>query len=95
MKAIGNYVVFRVQKKEEKKTKSGIIVAQTGESLTTNSGDKVGTLTDFIVEDIGSGVELSLQKGDKCIINLWQSQLFEDDEIEYAVVPDKEIKVVL
>lgn len=95
MKAIGNYVVFKVQKKEEKKTKSGLIMVQTGESLTTNSGDKVGTLTDFIVEDVGPNVELNLQKGDRCIINLWQSQLFEDDEVEYAVVPDKEIKVVL
>lgn len=95
MKALGDYVIFKVQKKEEKRTKSGIIVAQTGESLTTNSGDKVGTLTDFIVEDVGPDVEIAIQKGDKCIINLWQAQLFEDDEKEYAVIPYKEIKAIV
>lgn len=95
MRACGDYIIFKVVKKEEKRTKSGIIVASTGESLTTNSGDKVGTLTDFIVEDVGPGVEIAIQKGDKCIINLWQCQLFEDDEKEYAVAPAKEVKVVL
>lgn len=95
MKALGSYVIFRVQKKEEKKTKSGIIVAQTGESLTTNSGDKIGSLTSFFVEDIGPEVEIAIQKGDECIINLWQAQLFENDEQEYAVVPVKEIKAVI
>lgn len=95
MKALGDYIIFKVVKKEEKRTKSGIIVAQTGESLTTNSGDKVGTLTDFIVEDVGKDVAIDVKKGDRCIINLWQAQLFEEDEVEYAVVPEREIKAVL
>lgn len=95
MKAIGDYVIFRVVKREEKKTKSGIVMIQTGESVTTNSGDRVGTLTDFIVEDVGQDVSLDIKKGDRCILNMWQCQLFEEDEVEYAVVPAKEIKAVL
>lgn len=95
MRAVGDYVVFRVQKKEEKTTKSGIVMLQSNEGVTTNSGDKLGTATDFIVESIGPGVEIALQVGDKCVVNLWQAQLFEENEKEYAVLPVKEIKVIL
>lgn len=97
MKALSNFVVLRVEKKADtKSTKSGIIVPRTGETVTTNSGDKVGTTSSFIVESIGKDVKADISKGDVVIVNPWTTQLFEDAEDNtFAVVPENEIKVVL
>lgn len=95
MKALGNFVVVELVKVEDKITKAGIIVAQSNESYTTNSGDKVGVAHKNIVADIGSGVTISVQKGDEVIVNPWALQLFEVDDKTYGVVPQEEVKVVL
>lgn len=95
MKALGNFVVVEIQKIENKVTKAGIIVAQTNESYTTNSGDKVGVAHKNVVTDIGSSVTISVQKGDEVIVNPWALQLFEVDDKTYGVVPQEEVKVVL
>ena len=95
MKALGHFIVVEIQKVENKVTKAGIIVAQSGESYTTNSGDKVGVAHKNIVADIGSAVTISVQKGDEVIVNPWALQLFEVDDKTYGVVPDEEVKVVL
>lgn len=95
MKALGNFVVVELVKVEDKITKAGIIVAQSNESYTTNSGDKVGVAHKNIVADIGSAVTISVQKGDEVIVNPWALQLFEVDDKTYGVVPAEEVKVVL
>ena len=96
MQAINTFVVLRVEKKAQKTTKAGIIVPMTGETVTTNSGDKVGTTSSFIVESIGKDVKADIKKGDVVIVNPWATQLFEDAEDNtFAVVPENEIKVVL
>lgn len=95
MKALGNFVVVELVKVEDKITKAGIIVAQSNESYTTNSGDKVGVAHKNIVADIGSAVTISVQKGDEVIVNPWALQLFEVDDKTYGVVPQEEVKVVL
>lgn len=95
MKALGNFIVVELVKVEDKITKAGIIVAQTNESFTTNSGDKVGVAHKNIVADIGSAVTISVQKGDEVIVNPWALQLFEVDDKTYGVVPAEEVKVVL
>lgn len=95
MKALGHFIVVEIQKVENKVTKSGIIVAQTNESYTTNSGDKVGVAHKNIVADIGSAVTISVKKGDEVIVNPWALQLFEVDDKTYGVVPEEEVKVVL
>lgn len=95
MKALGKFVVVEIQKIENKVTKAGIIVAQTNESYTTNSGDKVGVAHKNVVTDIGSSVTISVQKGDEVIVNPWALQLFEVDDKTFGVVPEEEIKVVL
>lgn len=95
MKAIGHYVIVSIEKEKEKKTKSGIVMLADSQQSTTNSGDKIGTNSIYKVYDIGSQVELSLQKDDEVILNPWEVQLFEKDEKTYAVVPDLAIKVVL
>ena len=95
MKALGNFIVVELVKVEDKITKAGIIVAQSNESYTTNSGDKVGVAHKNIVADIGSAVTISVQKGDEVIVNPWALQLFEVDDKTYGVVPQEEVKVVL
>lgn len=95
MKALGKFVVVELVKVEDKITKAGIIVAQSNESYTTNSGDKVGVAHKNIVADIGSAVTISVQKGDEVIVNPWALQLFEVDDKTYGVVPQEEVKVVL
>lgn len=95
MKALGNFIVVELVKVEDKITKAGIIVAQSNESYTTNSGDKVGVAHKNIVADIGSAVTISVQKGDEVIVNPWALQLFEVDDKTYGVVPAEEVKVVL
>lgn len=95
MKALGNFIIVELVKVEDKITKAGIIVAQSNESYTTNSGDKVGVAHKNIVADIGSDVTISVQKGDEVIVNPWALQLFEVDDKTYGVVPAEEVKVVL
>lgn len=95
MKALGKFITVELVKVEDKITKAGIIVAQSNESYTTNSGDKVGVAHKNIVADIGSGVTISVQKGDEVIVNPWALQLFEVDDKTYGVVPEEEVKVVL
>ena len=95
MKALGKFIAVELVKVEDKITKAGIIVAQSNESYTTNSGDKVGVAHKNIVADIGSGVTISVQKGDEVIVNPWALQLFEVDDKTYGVVPEEEVKVVL
>lgn len=95
MKALGKFVVVEIQKVENKVTKAGIIVAQTNESYTTNSGDKVGVAHKNVVSDIGSDVTINIHKGDEVIVNPWALQLFEVDDKTYGVVPEEEVKVVL
>ena len=95
MKAVGKFIVVEIQKVENKVTKAGIIVAQSGEQYTTNSGDKVGVAHKNVVADIGSAVTISVQKGDEVIVNPWALQLFEVDDKTYGVVPEEEVKVVL
>lgn len=95
MKALGNFIVVELVKVEDKITKAGIIVAQSNESYTTNSGDKVGVAHKNIVANIGSAVTISVQKGDEVIVNPWALQLFEVDDKTYGVVPAEEVKVVL
>lgn len=95
MKAVGKFIVVEIQKIKNKVTKAGIIVAQSGESYTTNSGDKVGVSHKNIIADIGSDVTISVQKGDEVIVNPWALQLFEVDDKTYGVVPQEEVKVVL
>ena len=95
MKAVGKFITVEIKKIENKVTKAGIIVAQSGESYTTNSGDKVGVAHKNIVADIGSDVTISVKKGDEVIVNPWALQLFEVDDKTYGVVPQEEVKVVL
>ena len=95
MKALGKFVVVEIQKVENKVTKAGIIVAQSGEQYTTNSGDKVGVAHKNVVADIGSAVTISVRKGDEVIVNPWALQLFEVDDKTYGVVPEEEIKAVI
>lgn len=95
MKAVGKFVVVEIQKVENKVTKAGIIVANSNESYTTNSGDKVGVAHKNVVADIGSSVTISVKKGDEVIVNPWALQLFEVDDKTYGVVPEEEVKVVL
>lgn len=95
MKALGKFIVVEIQKVENKVTKAGIIVANSNESYTTNSGDKVGVAHKNIVADIGSGVTISVQKGDEVIVNPWSLQLFEVEDKTYGVVPQEEVKAVL
>lgn len=95
MKALNDYIIVKVENKKEQVTKAGIIVAQVNEGITTNSGDRIGTATDFIVEDVGPNVEIAIQKGDKVILNLWQLQMFTENDTTYGVIPAKEVKVVL
>ena len=95
MKALGKFVVVEIQKVENKVTKAGIIVAQSGEQYTTNSGDKVGVAHKNVVADIGPAVTISVQKGDEVIVNPWALQLFEVDDKTYGVIPEEEVKVVL
>lgn len=95
MKAVGKFITVEIKKIENKVTKAGIIVAQSGESYTTNSGDKVGVAHKNIVADIGSDVTISVQKGDEVIVNPWALQLFEVDDKTYGVVPQEEVKAVV
>lgn len=95
MKSVGKFIVLEIQKVKNKVTKAGIIVAQSGESYTTNSGDKVGVAHKNIVADIGSDVTISVQKGDEVIVNPWALQLFEVDDKTYGVVPQDEVKAVI
>lgn len=95
MKAVGKFIVVEIQKVENKVTKAGIIVAQTSESFTTNSGDKVGVAHKNVVADIGSDVTIDVHEGDEVIVNPWALQLFEVDDKTYGVVPEEEVKVVL
>lgn len=95
MKVLNDYIVVRIENKKEQITKAGIIMAQVNEGVTTNSGDRIGTATDFIVEEVGPNVEVSVQKGDKVILNLWQLQMFTEKDVTYGVIPSKEVKVVL
>ena len=95
MKALGKFVVVEIQKVENKVTKAGIIVAQSGEQYTTNSGDKVGVAHKNVVADIGSAVTISVKKGDEVIVNPWALQLFEVDDKTYGVVTEEEVKVVI
>ena len=95
MKALGNFIVVEIQKVENKVTKAGIIVANSGEQYTTNSGDKVGVAHKNIVADIGPAVTISVQKGDEVVVNPWALQLFEVDDKTYGVAPQEEVKVVL
>lgn len=95
MKAVGKFVVVEIQKVENKVTKAGIIVAQTNESYTTNSGDKVGVAHKNIVVDFGSDVTIDIHKGNEVIVNPWALQLFEVDDKTYGVVPEEEVKAVL
>lgn len=95
MKAVGKFIVVEIQKIKNKVTKAGIIVAQSGESYTTNSGDKIGVAHKNIVADIGSAVTIDVQKGDEVIVNPWALQLFEVDDKTYGVVPQEEVKAVL
>ena len=95
MKALGKFVVVEIQKVENKVTKAGIIVAQSGEQYTTNSGDKVGVAHKNVVADIGSAVTISVKKGDEVIVNPWALQLFEVDDKTYGVVPEEEVKAII
>ena len=95
MKALGKFIVVEIQKVENKVTKAGIIVANSNESYTTNSGDKVGVAHKNVVADIGSNVTVSVKKGDEVIVNPWALQLFEVDDKTYGVVPEEEVKAVL
>lgn len=95
MKAIGHYVVFTIEKEKERVSKSGIVTLSDSASVTTNSGDKVGTNNIYKVHSVGSQVELPLQVGDTCIVNPWEMQIFESKETTYGVCPDLAIKVVL
>lgn len=95
MKALGKFIVVEIQKVENKITKAGIVIAQSNESYTTNSGDKVGVAHKNIVSEIGSNVTLAVQKGDEVIVNPWALQLFEVDDKTFGVVPEEEVKVVL
>lgn len=95
MKALGKFIVVEIQKVENKITKAGIVIAQSNEQYTTNSGDKVGVAHKNIVADIGSNVSIAVQKGDEVIVNPWALQLFEVEDKTYGVVPEDEVKVVL
>ena len=95
MKAVGKFIVVEIQKIKNKVTKAGIVIAQSNESYTTNSGDKVGVAHKNIVADIGSDVTIDVHKGDEVIVNPWALQLFEVDDKTYGVVPQEEVKVVL
>lgn len=95
MKALGKFIVVELVKVEEKITKAGIIVAQSNESYTTNSGDKVGVAHKNIVHSIGSEVTIAVQKGDEIVVNPWALQLFESEDKTYGVIPAEEVKVVL
>lgn len=95
MKALGKFIVVEIVKVEDKITKAGIIVAQSNESYTTNSGDRVGVAHKNIVYDIGSDVTIAVQKGDEVIVNPWSLQLFEVEDKTYGVIPADEVKVVL
>ena len=95
MKALGHFIIVEIQKIKNKVTKAGIIVAQSSESYTTNSGDKVGIAHKNIVSDIGSDVTIDIHKGDEVIVNPWALQLFEVDDKTYGVVPEEEVKAVL
>ena len=95
MKALGKFIVVEIQKVENKITKAGIVIAQSNESYTTNSGDKVGVAHKNVVADIGSDVTIDIHKGNEVIVNPWALQLFEVDDKTFGVVPEEEVKVVL
>jgi len=94
LKALGKFVVVELVKEEEKITRAGIVLASTGENVTTNSGDKVGTAHKNIVREIGPDVKLDIHPGDEVVVNPWALQLFEIETTAYGVIPEEEIKVV-
>lgn len=89
MKATNGYTILEIKKQENKKSKSGLYLPQDSTSHTTNTGDRVGSNYHWIVKE-----SATYPIGKEVIINPWQVQLFDRDEITYGVIPDNEVKVV-
>ncbi len=93
--ALGDYIVVAIEKEQEKITKAGLVLASTGETIATNTGDKLGTTHRNIVASIGPKVTLDINVGDEVICNPWNIQLFESGDKTYGAVPSSEVKAVL
>lgn len=93
--ALGDYVVVAIEKEQEKITKAGLVLASTGETIATNTGDKLGSTHRNIVASIGPKVTLDIKVGDEIVCNPWNIQLFEKDDKTYGAVPASEVKAVL
>lgn len=93
MKALGNYVIVKItEEKSEVVRDSGIVLMYQNSKMTTNNGDQVGTRTKLTVVDASDEHADLLNK--EVLVNQYQLQLFERDDVTYGVVPYDEIKVV-
>lgn len=94
-RALGDYLVVAIEKEQEKITKAGLVLASTGETIATNTGDKLGSTHRNIVASIGPKVTLDVNVGDEIVCNPWNIQLFEANDKTYGAVPASEVKAVL
>ena len=96
MKALGHYVLVELRKQTTTttQTKSGIYLMNQEKTDKTKDGDDVVT-TDVTVIDVGPGVTVNIQPGDKVALNYFELQVLpERDGHIYGLIKDEEVKLV-
>jgi chaperonin GroES len=92
LRPLGDRVVVKPVEKEEK-TKSGIVIPDTAkEKPQEGIVEAVGTGR---VLDNGTRVPMELEAGDKVLYARYSGNEFKLDEVEYLIIPEKDVLAIV